>query len=247
MFRFFFIVVFVTANLCCNSREVATGPQPIATPIYKASPETKDESVESFSNERTIARAGKNKIELEIIEHPRNDTAYKPNKTAIIKFYSLSGSKEWGLKQVLEIESHALMEAEPNIGDFNNDGFSDFTFISNTAARGANEVRTLLIYDNKKDELIHIKNSENFPNLAYNKPLKCIDAWMFHGATTTVFLLKGDTLEEFASVDTGNELVVNVIDKNGERRVIRREKMNLDDMYTRYETFDPPIPILSSQ
>ena len=135
------------------------------------------------------------------------------------------------------------MDANPEIEDFNNDGLKDITFVSNTAARGANEMRTLLIYDRVNDVLIWVKNSEEFPNLAYNKTLKCIDSWMFHGATTTVFLkLEGDMLKEFAWVDTGSELVVSVNNRHGYRREILREKMQLDDIYTRYETFRPPRP-----
>jgi hypothetical protein len=203
-----------------------------------------DKVVESFSDEVHVARPGRNKVQIDILERGAASNVYKPNNLAIIKFYSReTTSNDWNLKQTLEINSEALMEADPQIEDFNNDGLKDITFISNTAARGANEVRTLLIYDKRTDALIHVKNSEDFPNLAYNRTLKCIDSWMFHGATTTVFLkLDGDMLKEFASVNTGTELVVDVIGKNGDRKEIRRQKMSVDDVYTRYETFAPPRP-----
>ncbi len=48
--------------------------------------------------------------------------------------------------------------------DFNNDGIKDMTYVSAVAARGANEVRRLFIYDKKRDELVYIKNSEDYPN-----------------------------------------------------------------------------------
>lgn len=90
---------------------------------------------------------------------------------------------------------------------------------------------------------MYITNSDDYPNLGYNKRLHCFDAWMVHGASTTVFLkLEGDTLKQFASVDTGLERVVSVIGKDGTERVISRKKMRLDDVYTRYTSFDPPRP-----
>jgi len=115
----------------------------------------------------------------------------------------------------------------PKFEDFNNDGLNDLTFISGTAARGANEIRTLLIYEKKSDELLHIKNSADYPNLAYNSRLDCIDAWSFYGGTATVFLrLKGDMLEEFASVeDFPPNRTVTVRDRNGREKVIRRDKI----------------------
>ncbi|MGQ0540793.1 MAG: XAC2610-related protein [Blastocatellia bacterium] len=154
------------------------------------------------------------------------------------------------MKQTLEIESHALAGADPKIEDFNNDGLKDITFRSNTAARGSNDVRTLLIYDKTNDVLVHVKNSEDYPNLAYNKALKCIDSWMVHGASTTVFLrLEGDLLKEFASVGTGANrdgnccaLTVRITEKAGKETVIRRKRITEDDIYTRFRTFDPPQP-----
>lgn len=205
--------------------------------------DTTNKIKETFSDDSNIGRPKLNKIQIDIIEKSGFSSANRPNKIASIKFYSITDLNEWNLKQTLELESYALMNSQPLIEDFNNDGLKDITFISNSVARGANEVRTLLIYDKAKDELIHIKNSENYPNLVYNKKLKCIDSWMFHGATTTVFLkLDGDMLKEFAFVDTGLERVVTVIDKDGNTRVLNREKMDEEDIFTRYRDFDPPEP-----
>ena len=210
----------------------------------------KDRIVESFSNDSKIGRPKRNKIQIDIIERDGANSPYRPDNLAIIKFYSFGPAKQWILKQTLEIESHALAGADPKIEDFNNDGFKDITFVSNTAARGSNEVRTLLVYDKINDVLMHIKNSEDYPNLAYNKTLNCIDAWLVHGASTTVFLrLEGDMLKEFASVGTGANqagnccgLAIRVVDKAGKETVIRRKRITEDDIYTRYRTFNPPRP-----
>jgi hypothetical protein len=219
--------------------------EPIATPQDDQPNQPIDQSVrptqpsvyeweESFSNEKDIGRPRKNKVEIRCVN--RNYQA-----EAEIEFYSLSERRDWTRKQSLRFENLNYAGCDPQFSDFNNDGLKDLTFISGQAARGANEIRTLLIYDPKKDELIHVKNSAEYPNLAYNKRLNCIDAWALHGATTTIFLrLAGDMLREFASVDTGAERIVTITRRSGERVVIRREPMHQDEVYSKYSTFDPP-------
>ncbi len=190
--------------------------------------------IESFSDDRRIGRRGKNKIELRCFSN-------SAGRFAELKFYSRTEYGSWLEVQSFKFQKDGVTDCSPIIEDFNNDGLKDFTYESNVAARGANEIRTLLIYNPKKDELIHIKNSAEYPNLAYNKKLNCIDAWLFHGATTTVFLRQeGDMLREFASVDTGAERVVTITRRSSKRVIIRRQPMHEDEVYTRYSTFDPP-------
>jgi hypothetical protein len=194
-----------------------------------------EEFIDTFTDEKRIGRKRKNKVELKCID--RGDI-----RSAKIDFFSRARDGTWTRRQTIELPTSNLMACSPEVKDFNNDGFGDLTFISGTAARGANEIRTLFIYDKNRDELLHIKNSEDYPNLEYNKKLDCIDSWMFHGATTTVFLrIEGDELKDFASVDTGTELVVTLRGKYG-RKEISRKRMNLDDVYTRYSSYDPPKP-----
>jgi hypothetical protein len=191
---------------------------------------------ESFTDDSHIGRRKKNKVDLRCHD--------EGNRTiAEIRFYSRFRNEPWKQTQSFEFKKDNLSNCDPQVSDFNNDGLKDFTYKSSVAARGANEIRTLFIYDEKKDEFVHIKNSDQYPNLAYNKNLDCLDAWLFHGATTTVFLkLEGDKLRKFASVDTGLEQVVTAIDKDGKSRVLSRKKMSEDDIYTRYSSYNPPTP-----
>jgi hypothetical protein len=205
-------------------------------------PSQKDEQSEErrweerYSNDTEIGRRGKNKIELVCQTH--NEWA-----AAKIEFFSRGREGEWTGRQYLSFENLNYVGCDAEISDFNNDGYNDITFRSGQAARGANEIRTLLIYDAKNDELMHIKNSAEYANLSYNKELNCIDAWHFHRATTTIFLkLEGDRLREIASVDTGEERIVTNMRRNGERVITRREKMHVDDIFTKYSTYDPPTP-----
>ncbi|MGI8556023.1 MAG: XAC2610-related protein [Pyrinomonadaceae bacterium] len=169
---------------------------------------------------------------------------YKKAKgnVAVIKFYALTANKKWKLKQNFEFEKDDLTECNPKISDFNNDGFKDLTYISNIAARGANQVRRLFIYNKKKDELILMKNSEDYPNMLYNKTLNCIDSFLVHGTSATLFLkIEGDRLKEFAGV--GNDGFVRVaylIGKNGKEKILRKHKITEDEIYVRYRTFNPP-------
>lgn len=242
------LIVIVLLSLTCISCQsrlaqttVDSAPLPSSSGVMQqanivVSERTVDELVESFSDDSNIGMPRKNKIEINNFERSQGGRV-------VIKFYSLTDRKEWNLKQEFEFEKDSLTGIDPVIDDFNNDGLRDITYVSNVAARGANEVRTLFIYDKERDELIHIKNSEHYPNMLYNKKLDCIDAWLFHGATTTVFLrIEGDILREFASVNTGSELVVTVVQKDGKELVLRREKMKDEDIYTRFINFDPPEP-----
>jgi hypothetical protein len=66
---------------------------------------------------------------------------------------------------------------------------------------------------------------------------------MVHGASSTIFLrIEGTRLKEFASVDTGDELLVAVTNNSGKERILRREKMNshnFEEVYRRYSSYDP--------
>lgn len=200
------------------------------------------EPLESFSDSAKIGVPFRNKIEIKSYRHAEGSTVERLEGSIVeIKFYARTKEKGWKLKQSFEFDKNSLIDCDPQIVDFNNDGFKDVTYISNVAARGANEVRTLFIYNKTRDELVHIKNSEDYPNMEYNNRLNCIDAWLFHGATTTVFLkLEGHVLKEFARVDTGLDRVVTLVDRNGKERIVRRDKMKAADIFTRYATFDPP-------
>lgn len=191
--------------------------------------------VEFFSDEKRIGRRGKNKVAIRCFD--RGEV-----RIAEIRFFTREGA-EWTQKQLFEFnDKDDLTPCDPHVADFNNDRFRDFTYQSSVAARGANEVRRLFVYDPGNDRLVYIQNSESYPNLLYNKKVNCLTSWMFHGATTTVFLrIDGDELKDFAAVDTGADLVVTLTGKHG-RKEIYRKKMHEDDVYTRYSTFDPPRP-----
>ena len=150
---------------------------------------------------------------------------------------------KWILKQKLEYLKDVITNCDAKIQDFNNDGAKDLTFQSSVAARGANEVRKLLIFDKKKNELILMKNSENYPNLEYNEVLDCVDSWMVYGGTSTVFLkIEKDSLREFAGVSLfDEEREIYLVDKKGKQKTIKKEIVKDLEVYTRFKNYNPLI------
>ncbi len=195
---------------------------------------TNTEIIETFVDSLNIGEKGKNKVEL--IKHRVFDDTY-----VIVKFYrKATVPNRWFNANTYIVQCNAMQGLLPNITDFNNDNFNDITFISAQAARGANEVRRLFVYDDYERALISIVNSEDYPNMLYNKELNCIDAFLFHGGTSTVFArLKGDSLKEFASVHNDSHRTVYEVDKFGKDKLLRRDKINPEDVYIRYINYKP--------
>ena len=195
---------------------------------------TNTEIIETFVDSLNIGEKGKNKVEL--IKHRVFDDTY-----VIVKFYrKATVPNRWYNAKTYIVQCNAMQGLLPNITDFNNDNFNDITFISAQAARGANEVRRLFVYDDYERALISIVNSEDYPNMRYNKELNCIDAFLFHGGTSTVFArIKGDSLKEFASVHNDSHRTVYEVDKFGKDKLLRRDKINPEDVYIRYINYKP--------
>ena len=241
-------LLFLTILISCNSKhdaekainktdttKIATNETVLSEQQNTDTPKT--EIIETFVDSLNIGEKGKCKVEL--IKHIVYDDIY-----VIIKFYikgsnTIKDPKTWMIQNNYSYETTALNGFEANISDFNNDGFNDITFISGTAARGANEVRRLFIFDQQKQELISMINSQDYPNMLYNKELDCIDAFLVYGGCSTVFLnIDGDSLKEFASVDLDNGLTVSTYDRNGKEKIIMTDKTNKAD-YIRYKNFKP--------
>ena len=200
----FFFCAAVVANAACQPQHRPQGIDPLASDLPQAinsqtrtgfMAEEDGETVNTLFEVSNIGRRGKNRVEVKC-------SRALDEEIVKIDFYSKRPDESWRVRQSLNFKKDGGPPCDPKVEDFNNDGSNDLTFISGQAARGANEIRTLLIYDKKRDELVHIRNSAEYPNLAYNSALDCIDAWSFYGGTATIFLrLKGDMLEEFASVE----------------------------------------------
>lgn len=189
------------------------------------------EIIEIFSDSTNIGEKGKCKIE--VIKHRVFNNMY-----VIVKFYT-KGPSFWNIQNTYLYECDAFLDLMPDISDFNNDQLNDITFISATAARGANEVRRLFIYDAQKRELVSIVNSQDYPNMLYNKELDCIDSWAIYGGCSTTFLkIRGDSLIKFASVDVSDSLFVSEYNNDGKENVIFKNRVG-EDLFVRYKNYKP--------
>ena len=186
---------------------------------------------EVFIDSTTIGRKKMNKVE--VFKYRATDSNYVD-----IKYYTKQADN-WKLIQTIHFLKDGVIGCDTKLSDFNNDGLNDMTIVSAVAARGANEVRRLFIYDKKTDNLIEMKNSENYPNMLYNKELNCIDAFLVYGGSSTVFLrISGDSLKEFASVEAMEGVTVKEIDRNGKEKIIFQDTAN-KAAYIRFKTYKP--------
>jgi len=181
---------------------------------------------EKFVDSLNIGQKGKTKVEIEKFHRNNNDETF-----VIVNFYKQDSvwnfkkqknvGNVWRLTDKFYFDKDGITGIDAALEDFNNDGFNDFTYKSGIAARGGNEIRTLFIYDQKNRRFIHIKNSDNYPNLSFNSTLNCINSLILTGSTTTAFLrIRKDSLEEFARVDVSDKILVEEKDSLGEFKVI---------------------------
>ncbi|MBL0743697.1 hypothetical protein [Chryseolinea lacunae] len=229
----FFVALFVLLS-CSNRKPLTAVIEKVDTPERESVDSARKSTVvleEFFADSLTIGMKSHNKIELS--KYRSADSCY-----VIIHFYSRKNGM-WTLKNAFEFSKDGIVGLDTELSDFNNDGLNDLTYRSAVAARGANEVRRLFIYDKAKDDLVLMKNSDAYPNLLYNETLHCIDAFLVYGGSSTVFLkISGDSLREFASVDLFEGLTVSTIDWDGTRNVIRRDTANKEG-YVRYKNYKP--------
>lgn len=203
-------------------------------------PEAKSDSVktvleETFADSTRVGIKGNFKL---IVDQFRSDDSTYVKINLFEK-----RNEKWFLKQQLEYLKDDITNCEPELKDFNNDGFNDLTFKSSVAARGANEIRKLLIFDKIKKEFILMKNSDHYPNLQYNKLLNCVDAWLVYGGSSTVFLkIEKDSLREFAGVSLDdNQREIYIVDKKGNRKTLKKEFVKDLEVYIRYQNYSPLI------
>ncbi len=222
------ILIFFLFSLSCSTKQEKkeNNTQSKKNTIINA------EIIESFVDSLNIGEKGKSKVE--IIKRFVSDSV-----CVSIKFYTKE-TKNWILQNTYFYEGQISYGIEPEIMDFNNDKFNDFTYRSATAARSANEVRRLFIYDNENKKLISIHNSQGYPNMQYNKELNCIDAFLVYGGTSTVFTrIVADSLREFASISSsfGNR-IVHEIDTFGNSKIIQKDTIiDFEGVYVRYKNY----------
>lgn len=203
-------------------------------------------SEEKFVDSLNIGAKGKTKIEIEKYRHTGHGDVF-----VSINFYKskkkwVKGQKTdvdfWYCTNSFKFDKDGVTSLDVQISDFNNDGFNDVTYQSGVAGRGGNIVMTLFVYDPINKNFVHIRNSENYPNLSYNSKLNCINSLILTGSTITAFMkIKKDSLDEFARVEVSDKIVVEEKDSTGKFKIIEEKpfKGNDYDFYKIFTNYKP--------
>lgn len=234
-----FVLFFSIISCSQKSKEQSVSlPKKVITKKEIIKPETKTDTTktileEAFTDSTQVGTKGK--FKLTVNQFRTDDSTYVE-----INLFEKRNNK-WITQQNLEYLKDGVTNCETELNDFNNDGFNDLTFKSSVAARGANEIRKLLIFNPSKKKFILMKNSDNYPNLQYNELLNCVDAWLVYGGSSTVFLkIEKDSLREFAGVSLDNDnREIYIIDKKGRRKTVKKEIVKDLEVYTRYKNYNP--------
>ena len=225
--KIFFIILAAFSICCCQNK----------SPLKVVDKERPDDSTvvvleEHYTDSLNIGVSGKYKLDFK--KFRTEDSIY-----ADINLYEKDG-QNWNHKQKLHFLKDGVLSCDIEFKDYTNDGLKDLTFQSSIAARGANVIRKLLLFDKEKGTLKYITNSEDFPNLRYNKDLNCIDGFRVTGGTQSVFAkIEGDSLREFADVDLFDDTItITVIGKNGKPQILKHEKFE-NGNYMRFKNYNP--------
>lgn len=240
MTKSIFLIILLSIVSCSQKSKEQTvyRPEKLVSKKEIIKPETKTDTTKTVLEEAftdSIQVGTKGKFKLTVKQFRTDDSTYVE-----INLFE-KRNKMWIIQQKLEYLKDGVTNCEPELKDFNNDGFNDLTFKSSVAARGANEIRKLLIFNPSKKEFVLMKNSDNYPNLQYNELLNCVDAWLVYGGSSTVFLkIEKDSLREFAGVSLdNNDREIYIIDKKGKHKTIKKEFVKDLEVYTRYKNYNP--------
>lgn len=186
---------------------------------------------EEFVDSLRVGRAGINSIRLEQVR--TTDSVF------VRLVFRSKKTGTWVERNNSTWLKDGLSGLHAELTDFNNDGHLDVTFVSATAARGANEIRRLFIYDAVSDSLNFITNSMYYPNLRYNPKLDCIDGFRVYGGSSTDFLrLQGDSLFMFATVDLFEGITVTSFDADPQGKIIHQDP-TYEGGYIRFSDYSP--------
>lgn len=192
------------------------------------------ETIENLCDTITTQKGSIFIVELTRIEF---DSTHHKQKVKIAFFRVIENKKK--LINTFSIDKDPVIGCSPKKYDYNGDGNVDYSFVSNAAGRGANELRTLFIYNPLTNRFSFIKNSEGFPNIIYNSKLKCMDSWAFHSGTTQYFLkLEQDSLIPFIAISINGIERVLYKYENGKSFIIKSDTIE-DSMFPRYIDYNP--------
>lgn len=137
----------------------------LSAPLFRA------QNIEKFADAKTVIQNGKYKLAATQTNHG--------NDASVVFLLSEKVGKNWILRQKEHFTKQNFSLEVTTEEDLNNDGYNDVKFSYAQAARGANEITLLYIFNPKTKKLEKISNSPDYPNLHYNPRRKCVMSYMF--------------------------------------------------------------------
>ena len=214
------LLLLVIINVSCSQEEQSTNFAKHFPPIGSNIMGKHLTTTYSFVDSINFGIKGQSKIILtkQFTEVGRHHLETE-NHIIIKLFHKKMG--RWTPTDSAIIKSEAEYDLNPIISDYNKDGYNDIVFTSGEAARGANNIQTMVLFNASTHTLTWIKNSEQFANLSYNPALDCVIAWLFHGGVSTAFLhIEHDSLVQFALVEKYDTEINAYEYINGQTRII---------------------------
>nr|WP_199161841.1 hypothetical protein [Elizabethkingia sp. ASV34] len=191
------------------------------------------QNTEFFSDSKTLIKPRKYKINI-------TQKSSKTGSVVVLNLFRKSGNK-WSIIQSGSFKKQTDFPLFVTTDeDLNNDGYNDLKISYAQAARGANEIEKLFIFNPKTQKLTEILNSQEYPNLHYNARRNCITSYMFYGGNATYFLhIKQNKLEGFGKVKFSNDSIYSYKIKNKKEILLKKEAYKSNDGAVFFSNFDP--------
>lgn len=188
--------------------------------------------VEKISDAKTVIKPKRYKIDLV-------QKTYGNYAVVNFKLYKKK-QKNWLKIQDYNFRKHDISLSVTTEEDLNNDGYKDLMISYAQAARGANEVNKLFIFNPKVQKLVEITNSQDYPNLHYNLKRNCVVSYMFHGGNSTYFLkINKNKLQPFGRVEFYGDSLASYRIKGKQEILLKKIPYQSNDGAVFFSNYDP--------
>lgn len=190
------------------------------------------QETQKFSDSKTVIK--NNQYKLDVVQKNLNEDA-------LVSFSLFKKvNKKWIKLQDYRFKKQNFFLSVDTSEDLNNDGYKDVKISFAQAARGANEVNRLFVFDPKSQKLIDMENSADYPNLHYNEKRDCVTSDIFYGGSATYFLkIKKNKLEPFGKVEFYNDSISSYKIVKGKEILLKKQAYDSDAGATFFSNFDP--------
>ncbi len=190
------------------------------------------QETQKFSDSKTVIK--NNQYKLDVVQKNLNEDA-------LVSFSLFKKvNKKWIKLQDYRFKKQNFFLSVDTSEDLNNDGYKDIKISFAQAARGANEINRLFVFDPKSQKLIDMENSADYPNLHYNAKRDCVTSDIFYGGSATYFLkIMKNKLAPFGKVEFYNDSISSYKIVKGKEILLKKQAYDSDAGATFFSNFDP--------